>query len=259
MKRKGKTHPKVIDESTEVIALGRMVGTVAGMVLMADPREVAEVKGAEKVKTSPSLGDASESGVAVVSVVSVLLLRNSATEEVATVTVGDIDVASVTLLFETNGSTGTPGDVVGDPAELPSVFVTPLVEELVGVRASSGGGVRVVVVEFKVAVVCVRSVVAAKRTPGAEIAELGASNTLVGPSTRPVPRASPPGNPEGLCTEEDFGMCDRPPPISLPMLVATGEVGREISMNELVTASRLAVLSDSTSSEGNGVRVSCGG
>jgi len=110
------------------------VGTVAGGV--EDPGEVAGLKGAEKGKTSPSLGGDSE-GVAVVSVVSVLLLGISATEELATVTVGNIDVVSVVSLVETDRSTGTPGDVVGDSTGFPSVVVTPSVEELVGVGALS--------------------------------------------------------------------------------------------------------------------------
>jgi len=257
MKRKGKTHPGVSDELTKAMAVGVLVGTVAGVV--GDPEEVAGVTGAEKGKTSPSLGGESE-GVAVVSVVSVLLLRISATEELATVTVGDIDVASVASLVETDRSTGTPGDVVGDSTEFPSVVVTPPVEELVGVGALSGSDVEVVVaVMFKVAVVCVWSVVAAKRTPDAEIAELRASNTSVGPPTPLVPRAFPLSNSEVLCTEDNSGMCDGPSGISLPVLVATGEVGRGISVDVLVAAGRLALLSANTSSEGGGVRVSCGG
>ena len=150
--RRGITYPVVLDESAKAMTLGVLVGTVAGMVMVADPREVAEVKGAEKVKTPPSLGSVCE-GVAV-GVVSVLLLRTSATGELAIVTVGDIDVASVTSLVETDRSTGTPGDVVGGSTEFPSVVVKPLVEELVGVGALSRSGVEVVVaVMFKVAVV----------------------------------------------------------------------------------------------------------
>jgi len=239
MKSKSKTHPGVSDELTKV---GVLVVTVAGGVENAG--EVAGVRGAEKGKTSPSLGGESE-GVAVVSVVSVLLLRISATEELATVTVGNIDVASVASLVETNRSRGTPGDVVGDSTGFPSVVVTPSVEELVGVGALSGSDVEVVVaVMFKVAVVCVWSVVAAKkRTPDAGIAGLGASNTSVGPPTPLVPRAFPPSNPEVLCTEENVGTCDGPWGISLPELVATGEVGRGISVGVLVAAGRVALLS----------------
>lgn len=257
MKRKGKTHPGVSDELTKAMAVGVLMGTVAGVV--GDPGEVAGVTGAEKGKTSPSLGGESE-GVAVVSVVSGLLLRISATEELATVTVGDIEVASVASLVETDRSTGTPGDVVGDSTEFPSVVVTPPVEELVGVGALSGSDVEVVVaVMFKVAVACVWSVVAVKRTPDAEIAELRASNSSVGPATPLVPRALPPSNSEVLCTEEDnSGMCDGPSGISLPVLVATGEVGRGISVDVLVAAGRLALLGANTSSEGGRIRVSCG-
>ena len=95
-----------------------------------------------------------------------------------------------------------------------------------------------------------------KRTPDAEIAELRASNTSVGPPTPLVPRAFPPSNPEELCSEENLGMCDASSPVSLPVLVAAGELGREISVD---VAGWLAPLGDSTSSEGSGVRVSCGG
>lgn len=227
---------------------------MAGVV--GDPEEVAGVTGAEKGKAFPSLGGESE-GVAVVGVVSVLLLRISATEELAT---GDIDVASVASLVETDRSTGPPGDVVGGSTEFPSVVVTPSVEGLVGVGALSGSGVEVVVaVMFKVAVVCVWSVVAeAKGTADTEIAELRASNTSVGPPTPLVPRAFPPSNSEVLCTEDNSGMCDGPLGISLPVLVAIGEVGG-ISVDVLVAAGRLALLSANTSSEGGGVRVSCGG
>lgn len=98
--------------------------------------------------------------------------------------------------------------------------------------------------------------VAAKRTPDAEIEELGASNTSVGPPTPLVPRAFPPGNPEELCSDKSFGMCDGSSPVSLPVLDATGEVGKEISVD---VAGRFAPLGDRTSSEGSRVRVSCGG
>jgi hypothetical protein len=47
--RKGKTYPGVLDEAAKAIALGLLVRTVTGMVRVADPREVAEVKGAEDV------------------------------------------------------------------------------------------------------------------------------------------------------------------------------------------------------------------
>lgn len=254
MKSKSKTYPWVLDESAKAIALGVLVGMVAGMVMVADPREVAEVKGAEKVKTPPSLGSVSE-GVAVVGVASVLLLKLSVTGELAIVTVDDIDVASVTSLVDAD----TPGDVVSGSTKLPSVVVKASVEELAGVGALFGSDVDVVVaVMFKVAVVWVWSVVvvAVKRTPDVEIAELGATNTSVGPLTPLVPRTFPPGNPEELCSEESFGMCDGSTPVSLPVLVATEEVGRKISVD---VAGGLAPLGDSTSSEGSGVCVSCDG
>lgn len=248
---------KVLEESTEAIAPGVLVGTVAGMVVVVDPGEGTEGRGSGEVETSPSIGDVSE-GVAVVSVVFVLLLRISATEGLATVTVGGIDVESVASLVETNRSTGTPGVVVGDSTEFPSVVVTPSAEELVGVGALSGSDVGVVAaVMFKIAVVCIWPVVAAKRTPDAGIAELVAPSTSVGPPTPLVPTAFPPGNSEALCTEETFGMCDGPSFISLPVLVATGEMGGEMSVDVLVTVGRLAPLGDSVSSEGSGVRVSC--
>jgi hypothetical protein len=256
-KKKGKTHLKVLEESTEAIAPGVLVGTVAGMVVVVDPGEGTEGRGSGEVETSPSIGDVSE-GVAVVSVVFVLLLRISATEGLATVTVGGIDVESVASLVETNRSTGTPGVVVGDSTEFPSVVVTPSAKELVGVGALSGSDVGVVAaVMFKIAVVCIWPVVAAKRTPDAGIAELVAPSTSVGPPTPLVPTAFPPGNSEALCTEETFGMCDGPSFISLPVLVATGEMGGEMSVDVLVTVGRLAPLGDSVSSEGSGVRVSC--
>ena len=237
-----------------------LVGTVAGVVVVVvvvDPGEGAGARGAGEVETSPSIGDVSE-GVAVVSVVSVVLLRISATEELATVTVGGIDVEPVASLVETDRSTGTPGDVVGDSTEFLSVVVTPSAEELVGVGALSGSDVGVVAaVIFKIAVVCIWPVVAAKRTPDAGFAELAAPGTSVGPPTPLVPTALPPGNSEGLCTEENFGMCDGLSLISLPVLVVTGEMGGDMSVDVLVTVGRLAPLGDSASSDGSGVRVSC--
>ena len=256
-KGKGKTHPDVLKESTEAIAPGVLVGTVARMVVVMDPGEGAGTRGAGEVETSPSTGDISE-GVAMVSVVSVLLLRISETEELATVAVGGIDVESIVSLVETDRSTGTPGDVVGGSTEFPSVVVTPSAEGLVGVGVLSGSDVGVVVaVMFMIVVVCTWPVVAAKRTPDAGIAELVVPSTSVGPPTPLVPTAPPPGNREGLCTEENVGMCNGPSPISLPVLVATEEMGGEMSVDVLVTVRRLAPLGDSASPEGSGVRVSC--
>jgi hypothetical protein len=41
------------------------------------------------------------------------------------------------------------------------------------------------------------------------------------------------------------------------VLVVTGEMGGDMSVDVLVTVGRLAPLDDSASSEGSGVRVSC--